>query len=239
MRLNRLCAAAMRPYVKLLWPLVISMIINRNISESNRIYFVRTAQPKRSVVNGKPKWPTARLSGARGQVRLLWYDEMSKSVDCPDVRSLSAPNDAPSHSSCIKRRNERPTIIYFDEPVAESDSFCLNSFIRSYSYKTSWQTAAMRKANTKELLVKSMPKCSLITFCVSRRRRKMYCGHPRLCVCLSAAACPHYCTDPDVTWGSGRGCPLVVHYWADLQSVHARVALRRGLRASTGGVLAT
>ena len=47
----------------------------------------------------------------------------------------------------------------------------------------------------------------------------MYCGHTRLCVCLSAAACPHYCTDPDVSWGSGRGCPLVVHYWADLQLV--------------------
>jgi len=31
---------------------------------------------------------------------------------------------------------------------------------------------------------------------------------------------PHYCTDPDVTWGHGRGCPLVVHYWADLQSGH-------------------
>jgi len=39
-------------------------------------------------------------------------------------------------------------------------------------------------------------------------------------VCLSAAVCLHYCTDPDVTWGSGRGCPLVVQYWADLQSVH-------------------
>jgi len=26
--------------------------------------------------------------------------------------------------------------------------------------------------------------------------------------------------DPDVTWGNGRGCPLVVHYWADSQSVH-------------------
>ena len=25
----------------------------------------------------------------------------------------------------------------------------------------------------------------LFTFCVSRRRRKMYCGHARLCVCLS------------------------------------------------------
>jgi len=44
----------------------------------------------------------------------------------------------------------------------------------------------------------------------------------RVCVsvCLSAAVRPHYCTDLDVTWGHGRGCPLVVHYWADLQSVH-------------------
>ena len=66
----------------------------------------------------------------------------------------------------------------------------------------------------------------LITFCLSRRRREMSCGHPRPCVCLSlclsAAVRPHYCTDPDVTWGrgSGRGCPLVVHYWAGLQSGH-------------------
>jgi len=48
----------------------------------------------------------------------------------------------------------------------------------------------------------------------------MYCGHAR----LSAAACPHYFTDPDVTWGSGRGCPLVVHYWA-LFAIGAPVAL--------------
>jgi len=67
----------------------------------------------------------------------------------------------------------------------------------------------------------------IITFRVSRRRREMYCGHEHLCVCVflsvcvfvRAAARPHYCTDPDVIWGSGRGCPLVVHYWADLQSV--------------------
>jgi len=39
-------------------------------------------------------------------------------------------------------------------------------------------------------------------------------------VCLSPAIFPHYCTDPDVTWGNSRGCPLVVHCWADLQSVH-------------------
>jgi len=64
----------------------------------------------------------------------------------------------------------------------------------------------------------------LFTFRVSRRRREMYCGYARLCVCLSvclsAAACPHYCTDPDVTWGTGKGCPLVVHCRGDLQSVH-------------------
>jgi len=39
-------------------------------------------------------------------------------------------------------------------------------------------------------------------------------------VCLSAYVRPHYCTDPDVTWRHGRGCPVVVHYWADLQSGH-------------------
>ena len=41
-----------------------------------------------------------------------------------------------------------------------------------------------------------------------------------LSVCLSAVVRPRYCTDPDVTWQHGRGCPIVVHYWADLQSGH-------------------
>ena len=42
----------------------------------------------------------------------------------------------------------------------------------------------------------------------------------RVSMYLSGAACLRYCTDPDVTWGSGRGCPLVVHYCADLQLGH-------------------
>jgi len=41
-----------------------------------------------------------------------------------------------------------------------------------------------------------------------------------LSVYLSLTAFPHYSTDPDVTWWNGKGCPLVVHYWAGLQSVH-------------------
>ena len=28
-----------------------------------------------------------------------------------------------------------------------------------------------------------------------------------LSVCLSVATCPHYCVDPDVNWGNGRGAP--------------------------------
>jgi len=57
----------------------------------------------------------------------------------------------------------------------------------------------------------------------------MYSGHAHLCVCLSVSVCrvclslaafPPGCTDPDVILGNGRKCPIVVHYWADLQSVH-------------------
>jgi len=39
-------------------------------------------------------------------------------------------------------------------------------------------------------------------------------------VCLSLAAFPHYCTDPGVRSENDRGCPVVVHYSADLHSVH-------------------
>jgi len=54
---------------------------------------------------------------------------------------------------------------------------------------------------------------------VSHRRREMYSGHGRLCVCLLSAF-PHYCTDPDVTWGMVGVPSSCVHYWADLQLVH-------------------
>jgi len=62
----------------------------------------------------------------------------------------------------------------------------------------------------------------------------------RVCVsvCLSAAVRPHYCTDPDVTWGRGRGCPLVVHYWADLQSVHRLRCCGNNANPSLRGVRA-
>ena len=36
----------------------------------------------------------------------------------------------------------------------------------------------------------------LVTFCVSRRRRKMYCGHARLCVCVCVCLCVCICPRP-------------------------------------------
>jgi len=43
---------------------------------------------------------------------------------------------------------------------------------------------------------------SIVIFCVRRSRREMYIAHGRLCVslcvCLSLAAFPNYCTNPDV-----------------------------------------
>jgi len=44
----------------------------------------------------------------------------------------------------------------------------------------------------------------LIAFRVRHSRGEMHIDHGRQCVCLSFAAFPHYCTDPDVTWGNGR-----------------------------------
>ena len=52
-------------------------------------------------------------------------------------------------------------------------------------------------------------------------RHRQNAHWPRPSVCLSLAVFPHHCMDPGVTRGDGRRCPLVVHCWADLQSVHA------------------
>ena len=39
-------------------------------------------------------------------------------------------------------------------------------------------------------------------------------------VCVSVCPSPHSHTDSGVIWGNGRAWYQVVHYWADLQSVH-------------------
>ena len=45
----------------------------------------------------------------------------------------------------------------------------------------------------------------IFTFCVSRRRRKMYCGHARLCVCPRPYA--HTTARTRITWGVVDAAP--------------------------------
>jgi len=58
----------------------------------------------------------------------------------------------------------------------------------------------------------TFPFFHVVTFRLMCSQGEMYIGHGRLCVCLSMclslAAFPHYYTDPDVTWGNGRGALL-------------------------------
>jgi len=79
----------------------------------------------------------------------------------------------------------------------------------------------------------------LITFCVSRRRRKMYYGHARLCVCLPvrAAVRPHYCTDPDLTWCVVEAAPSCALFGGF--AIGARVALLWQHNANPSYKLAT
>ena len=61
----------------------------------------------------------------------------------------------------------------------------------------------------------------LITFRARFSRGKMYASHGRLCVSLSdPRRIPTLLHGPGCNLGNCRGCSLVVHYWADLQSVH-------------------
>ena len=66
-------------------------------------------------------------------------------------------------------------------------------------------------AVTVEVLSRALNKlfaCLLITFCVSRRRRKMYCGHARLCVCLSVRGhMPTLLHGPECNLGDVRDAP--------------------------------
>ena len=77
----------------------------------------------------------------------------------------------------------------------------------------------------------------IITFYVSRRRREMHIGHARLqCVSVCPSSHAHNTLTQIITYrGHGRGCPLVVHYWVDLQSVH--MTTYRAANAKCQGVI--
>ena len=70
----------------------------------------------------------------------------------------------------------------------------------------------------------SVPICVNNSSREAKPRQNVYWRRPSvcLCVCLSLAAFPHYCTDPGVSWGNGRrcGCPLLGTF-----AIGARISL--------------
>ena len=54
--------------------------------------------------------------------------------------------------------------------------------------------------------------CTIVTFRVSRTRREMYIGRPRLCLSLRGHM-PTLLYGPGCKLGSGSGRALVVHCW--------------------------
>jgi len=111
-------------------------------------------------------------------------------------------------------------LLWSEKYWAEWRLLCVSDIWRSVSWMeilSCWRRAfACRSQKQNECVQLCYISCEL------QMTRTVYWSCACLCVCLSLAACPHCCMHPDVTWGNGRGSryPLVVHYWADLQSVH-------------------
>jgi len=62
---------------------------------------------------------------------------------------------------------------------------------------------------------------TFLTFHVRHSRGEMYSGNDHLCVCWSVPRCiPTLLHEHGCNLREWQGCPLVVHYWVDMQSVH-------------------
>jgi len=90
----------------------------------------------------------------------------------------------------------------------------------SHVHDTAAVLSQLRTATRFTLPIPRMPNISLHFALVVDDAKSIVVMAVCACLCLSLAAFPHYCTDPDLTWRNGRCCPLVVHYWANLQSMH-------------------
>ena len=112
----------------------------------------------------------------------------SRRLTTPLRYSRSTPS--PARRGSVRRGFYRRP----DEPADISlfiGDFCVKDAVFSRIPVSSLLTS-----NHAPLTCESLNAFRFITFRMSRRRREMYCGHPRLCVCLSAAACLHYCQIP-------------------------------------------
>ena len=136
-------------------------------------------------------------------VALLWQHYGNAWQSPAVMRQAHRRRAAHAHYACRRR---------LPSPVINGRACCVRRSISSILRGVVTQTRHV----SEYMLVLAL---CLVTFCMSRRRRKMYCGHARLCVCVCVCVClsvclsvrglrPRHCTDQDVTWERGRGCRL-------------------------------
>jgi len=110
-----------------------------------------------------------------------------------------------------------PVSVPSDSNMVQLSAECMPTYAVSQWDSSSYSSNLKLRLVSMGSISVNISHCEVLPFCVKRSRGKMYIGHGRLrvcvSVCLSLAAFPHYCTDPDLTWGNSRGCPLVVHCW--------------------------
>jgi len=67
-------------------------------------------------------------------------------------------------------------------------TYCIQSTLPMQNAVYAQHATALKSL---KLILETSTIISLLTFCVSRRRRKMYCGYARLCVYVSVCPRPH------------------------------------------------
>ena len=158
----------------------------------------------------------------------------------PELGSLRLTVDCPNLQNALTNLHNIST---YQRRLVLNTYLLTECFYQHYS--TYWQKSTIRSFMRNGLLTcfsfrsfnDAMMTSVTVTFCVSRRRREMYTGHGRLCVCLSViclslAAFPHYCADPDVTWRNGTGVPSSCALLGGF-AIGARVSLLRQLAPNT------
>ena len=120
-----------------------------------------------------------------------------RDASCPRLRATRAANEVfgRCRGTNSRRSLRRTCCVRRRLPVNYSRLQPLSQEKKKVQETTRRRERLIVSAETSKNFLHSK---EIITFCVSRRRRKMYCGHARLCVCVSVclSVCLSVCPRP-------------------------------------------
>jgi len=169
-QLNRPCVAAMRLYVKLLLSLVA-------FSALTPLAGRQEGHPACKRMVGWWRWALVSPDGVAPSQMV----GMSASVNLPmhhEVQKFSSGTGSAGWSR--KKGCKMVVVVVVIIRPYYSTSWMQPVATDRVAWSVSWSITTVSPEHFRLLSV-----YSIVTFCVSRRRRKMYCSHTRLSVCLS------------------------------------------------------